>query len=163
MKNYLVAAIILAFFFVIGSEKIFVTAEVNGEEQIIKTLEERRGLQLEINFIHSVQKTQVIEELEFDGDDFVLRRTKYKSQGVGLPFLESDGTFREEDGYFVMDDMNRPVKNLALRTGVGTNMTIKIDGEEIKLYEIFPVGTKIEIRPMSPFKNFLSSVFGRNF
>ncbi|MBQ7475920.1 MAG: DUF1850 domain-containing protein [Selenomonadaceae bacterium] len=163
MKNYLAAAIILAFFFVIGSEKIFVTAEVNGEEQIIKTLEERRGLQLEINFIHSVQKTQVIEELEFDGDDFVLRRTKYKSQGVGLPFLESDGTFREEDGYFVMDDMNRPVKNLALRTGVGTNMTIKIDGEEIKLYEIFPVGTKIEIRPMSPFKNFLSSVFGRNF
>lgn len=163
MKNYLAAAIILAFFFVIGSEKIFVTAEVNGEEQLIKTLEERRGLQLEINFIHSVQKTQVIEELEFDGDDFVLRRTKYKSQGVGLPFLESDGTFREEDGYFVMDDMNRPVKNLALRTGVGTNMTIKIDGEEIKLYEIFPVGTKIEIRPMSPFKNFLSSVFGRNF
>lgn len=163
MKNYLAAAIILAFFFVIGNEKIFVTAEVNGEEQIVKTLEERRGLQLEISFIHSVQKTQVIEELEFDGDDFVLRRTKYKSQGVGLPFLESDGTFREEDGYFVMDDMNRPVKNLALRTGVGTNMTIKIDGEEIKLYEIFPVGTKIEIRPMSPFKKFLSSLFGRNF
>ena len=163
MKNYLAAAIILAFFFVISSEKIFVTAEVNGESQIIKTLEERRGLQLEINFIHSVQKTQVIEELEFDGDDFVLRRTKYKSQGVGLPFLESDGNFREEGGYFVMDDMNRPVRNLALRTGVGTNMTIKIDGEEIKLYEIFPVGTKIEIRPMSPFKKFLSAVFGRNF
>lgn len=163
MKNYLVAAILIAFFFVIGSEKIFVIAEVDGEEKIIKTLEERRGLQLEINFIHSVQKTQVIEELEFDGDDFVLRRTKYKSQGVGLPFLESDGTFREENGYFVMDDMNRPVKNLALRTGVGTNMTIKLDGEEIKLYELFPVGTKIEIRPMSPFKKFLSSVFGRNF
>ena len=163
MKNYLITAMILAFFFLISSEKILLIAEVDGEAQIIATIEERKGLPLEISFIHSVQKTQVIEELEFDGDNFVLRRTKYKSQGVGLPFLESDGNFREEDGYFILDDMNRPIKNLSLRTGVGTNMTVKIDGEEFKLYEKFPVGTKIDIRPVSPFKKFLSLLFGRNF
>ena len=131
------------------------TAEVDGKEEIITVVDARKNLSLEINFIHSVQKTPVIEELEFDGEKFILLRTKYKSHGVGLPFMESDGNFREEDGYFVMDDMNRAIKNLSLRTGVGTNLTIKIDGQEFKLYEKFPVGTSIDFKINSTMKNFL--------
>ena len=116
----------------------------------------KKNLPLKINFIHSVQKTPVIEELEFDGEKFILLRTKYKSHGVGLPFMESDGTFREEDGFFIMDDMNRPIQNLSLRTGVGTNLTIALADEEIKLYEKFPVGTKIDIYRSSALKKFFN-------
>ena len=116
----------------------------------------KKNLPLKINFIHSVQKTPVIEELEFDGEKFILLRTKYKSHGVGLPFMESDGTFREEDGFFIMDDMNRPIQNLSLRTGVGTNLTIALADEEIKLYEKFPVGTKIDIYRSSTLKKFFN-------
>ena len=131
------------------------TAEVDGKEVTVTSVDAEKNLPLTINFIHSVQKTPVIEELEFDGEKFILLRTKYKSHGVGLPFMESDGTFREEDGFFIMDDMNRPIPNLSLRTGVGTKLTITLAGQEIKLYEKFPAGTKIDIYRSSALKKFL--------
>ena len=104
-----------------------------------------KGTPLVINFIHSVQKTPVVEELEFDGDNFILLRTRYKSQGVGLPFMESDGKFYRDGDWFIMDEMNRTIKNLQLRTGTGTNLTVTLNGQEFKLYEKFPAGTKIII------------------
>lgn len=132
------------------------TAEVDGKEVTVNSVSAKKNLPLTINFIHSVQKTPVIEELEFDGEKFILLRTKYKSHGVGLPFMESDGTFREENGFFIMDDMNRPIQNLSLRTGVGTKLTITLADEEIKLYEKFPAGTKIDIYCSSMLKNFFN-------
>ena len=126
-------------------KKIFVTAEIDGEEKIITSTAAKKNLPLVVNFIHSVQKTPVIEELEFDGENFILLRTKYKSHGVGLPFLESDGNFHEENGIFIMDNMNRKIENLELRTGIGTQLKIILGGVEYKLYENFPAGTKIKI------------------
>lgn len=147
-KKFFLALVIFAgiIFFAVnfGEKKISVVAEVDGEEKIITSVPAKKNLPLVINFIHSVQKTPVIEELEFDGENFILLRTKYKSHGVGLPFLESDGNFREENGIFIMDNMNRKIKNLELRTGVGTQLTIFLDGKEFKLYENFPAGTKIK-------------------
>ena len=139
-------AILIFLFMNFGTKKIFVVAEVDGAEKIITSVEAKKNLPLTINFIHSVQKTPVIEELEFDGENFVLLRTKYKSHGVGLPFMESDGDFREENGIFIMDNMNRQIKNLELRTGVGTQLTINFNGQEIKLYEKFSPGTKIKFK-----------------
>ena len=130
------------------------TAEVDGKKVTVTSIDAEKNLPLTISFIHSVQKTPVIEELEFDGEKFILLRTKYKSHGVGLPFMESDGTFREEDGFFIMDDMNRIIQNLSLRTGVGTNLTVTLAGQEIKLYEKFPAGTKIDIYKSSTPKKF---------
>ena len=158
-KIFATALILLTIIYFASAEKIFLTAEVDGVEKIITSVDAKKNLPLEISFIHSVQKTPVIEELEFDGEKFILRRTKYKSHGVGLPFMESDGDFREENGWFIMDNMNRPIKNLSLRTGVGTKLTIKIDDNEIKLYEKFPVGTRIDFKIDSTFKNLV----GRNF
>ena len=151
------------FFLILSDEKIFVTAEVDGNEEIILEIDAKKNLSLEINFIHSVQKTPVIEELIFDGEKFILIRTKYKSHGVGLPFMESDGDFREENGFFIVDNMNREIQNLSLRTGIGTNLTIKIDGREFKLYEKFPPGTKIDFKITSTLKKFLNAAVGRNF
>ncbi len=145
IKKILIAAILLVLVFVFAEEKVYVTAEVGGSTEIVTTAAVKKNLPLTIKFIHSVQKTPVIEELEFDGADFVLRRTRYKSQGVGLPFMESDGVFRKDGDWFIMDNMNRRIKNLSLRTGVGTELTINLAGEEIKLYEKFPPGTKINV------------------
>ncbi len=145
MKKVLLAILASAILFAISlpAHKILVTAETPAGKVFVTETDAKKNTPLVIEFIHSVQKTPVIEELEFDGENFVLLRTKYKSQGVGLPFMESDGVFREEDGYFVMDNMNRPLKNLSLRTGKGTKLTINLAGRQIKLYEKFPPGTKI--------------------
>lgn len=157
-KKIFLMVIVIIFILVASRQEIFVLAEIEGKNEIVTSARAEKNLILEINFIHSVQKTPVIEELEFDGEKFILLRTKYKSHGVGLPFMESDGNFREEDGYFIMDDMNRPIENLSLRTGVGTNLTIKLDGEEIKLYEKYPAGTSIDIKITSRLKVFFTSI-----
>ena len=145
-RKILAAAVILiALIFKLTAEKIYIAAETGGGTEIVAAVDANKKTSLEISFIHSVQKTPVIEELEFDGEDFILLRTRYKSQGVGLPFMESDGVFREEGGWFIMDDMNRRIKNLSLRTGVGTQLTLTLNGEKFELYKKFPPGTKINI------------------
>ena len=154
MKKFFIAIILVFIIFKLTEEKIYIAAEIEGSAEIVATADAAKGTPLVINFVHSVQKTPVIEELEFDGDKFILLRTKYKSQGVGLPFMESDGVFREEGDWFIMDDMNRPLKNLQLRTGVGTNLTVTLNGQEIKLFEKFPAGTKIIIEAAPRFKIF---------
>lgn len=145
MKKFLVAIIFVLIIFKLTEEKIFIAVEIDNSAKIISSVDAKKNVPLVIKFIHSVQKTPVIEELEFDGDNFILLRTKYKSQGVGLPFMESDGVFREEGEWFIMDEMNRPLKNLQLRTGVGTNLIVTLNGQEFKLFEKFPAGTKIFI------------------
>ncbi len=113
--------------------------------------------ELAISFIHSVQKTLVEEFLTPDDelDGFVLHSTRYHSFGVGLPFMESDGAFRQEGNAFVMDDMNRHFKELNLRTGVGTELTVRIDEQTFRLYEMFEAGQKIDIIIEPRYKSFL--------
>lgn len=155
MKKFFIAIILVLVIFKLTAEKIYIVAEIDSSQELIASVDAKKGTPLVISFIHSVQKTPVIEELEFDGDKFILLRTKYKSQGVGLPFMESDGVFREEGDWFIMDNMNRPIKNLALRTGVGTELTITLNEQEFKLYEKFSAGTKINIEAIRIFDAFL--------
>lgn len=97
-----------------------------------------------IRFIHSVQKTPVYEDLIATPDFFQLQRTRYQSLGVGLPFLDSEGSFHREGDFFIFE-MDRRFESLSLRTGVGTQLTILLDGREIKLYQLVPDGTKIDL------------------
>lgn len=136
-------ATIVAGVMALSEKRIYVVAIVDGKKEIITSTPARKGLPLTIKFTHSVQKTPVVEELEYDGEHFILQRTIYQSQGVGLPFSESDGDFRAEGDKFIMDNMNRKIDKLELRTGVGTELCIELDGREFKLYEKFQPGTKI--------------------
>lgn len=110
------------------------------------------GMGFSICFIHSVQKTPVRENLCLEDSGFRLDSTEYKSFGVGLPFLESEGEFRAEGDVFVMDHMNRRFERLSLRTGVGTELRIIMNGREYRLYEIFPPGTRVDILTLPLYK-----------
>ena len=105
------------------------------------------GTSFTIHFIHSVQKTPVWENLAVapDGSSFVLHSTRYQSFGVGLPFLEQEGNFRQEGDYYIMDDMERHFPRLTLRTGVGTKLTLTLGGRRYRLYESYPPGTPVEL------------------
>ena len=143
MKKILLAILTTAILFLLTSTpKIF----VGTENATVAVINAEENLPLTIEFMHSVQKTPVIEYLNFQSGEFVLQRTKYKSQGVGLPFDASDGNFHRDGEWFVMDDMNRHFKNLELRTGKGTRLTIRLNDKTFKLYEKFPPGTKIIIK-----------------
>ena len=120
---------------------------VAGEDQLIDMMPAYSGMPVDIRFIHSVQKTPVEEYLVVGEDlsELILQRTRYHSFGVGLPFMESDGSFRPEGDYFIMDNMDRHFPNLSLRTGIGTKLTVTIDGSEYRLYESYAPGSRIDI------------------
>lgn len=143
MKKFLFAVVALTVLFLVSYQpKVF----IGTENQTIAIMNAEDNLPLTINFMHSVQKTPVIEELEYQNGEFALRRTRYKSQGVGLPFDESDGRFRREGEWFVVENMNRRFKRLELRTGKDTQLKISLNGQEYELYRKYPPGTKIIVK-----------------
>lgn len=106
----------------------------------------RAGLPFTIQFRHSVQKTPVWENLQVEADgSLTLLSTRYQSFGVGLPFLEGEGDFREEGDYFIFDHMDRHFPQLTLRTGVGTRLTLTVAGREYRLYEQYAPGTRVDL------------------
>ena len=130
---------------------------IEGDGKVLFTVTAEAGMQFSTRFIHSVQKTPV-EEYFIVNDDcsgFVLKSTRYQSFGVGLPFLESDGTFRREGDSFIMDDLNRPIKTLALRPGVGTELSITIDGQTLPIYEIIRLGSLVSVSIVPRYKIFV--------
>ena len=98
-------------------------------------------------FMHSVQKTPVLENLVADGQQRELRlcSTRYQSFGVGLPFWLSEGEFHEEGDFFVFDHMDRHYRSVSLRTGVGTQLTLYTEAGALRLYEMFPPGTRVDL------------------
>ena len=105
------------------------------------------GTEFSTRFIHSVQKTPVDEyfSVNVERSGFILQKTRYQSFGVGLPFLETDGVFRREGDTFIMDNMDRRMKEIQFRPGVSTELTLFFAGEKIPLYERMPLGSLVTI------------------
>ena len=139
MKFFLSAALALIILSSITYQpKIF----IGNQFKTLSVANYQENLPITIKFVHSVQKTPVIEELVLKNGEFLLTRTKYQSQGVGLPFDISDGTFYRDNDWFIFD-MNRKFPLLELRTG---QLTLSIGNNSYELYKIFPVGTKIIVK-----------------
>lgn len=121
------------------------------------------GMPVVIRFIHSVQKTPVEENLRVDEDvsGFVLDSTRYQSFGVGLPFLASEGEFRAEGDHFVLGGMERRFPRLSLRTGVGTELTLVLDGTEERLFEKLPPGSRVDLAVVTPWRWGMEIFFGK--
>ena len=145
MRAYLIAlaaAAVLVAFDILSTPALFLQAD--GQKTVL-VRQLRDEVPLTVRFIHSVQKTPVEEFLTAYADGhFHLTGTRYQSHGVGLPFLPEEGTFRQEGDYFVLD-MDRDYPALSLRTGVGTQLTIEAGGTRVPVYEMYPVGTRIDL------------------
>lgn len=124
----------------------YVLIETN--QGIYQTIPVKSGEKLSLSFIHSVQRTPVIENFIIIDDSymFILDSTEYQSFGVGLPFLAEDGTFQAEKDKFVMKGMNRPQQCISLRTGPEAKLSLNYAGQTIPLYSVFPAGTLVTVR-----------------
>ena len=145
MRAYLIAlaaAVLLVAFDILSAPALFLQAD--GQKTLL-VRQIHDAAPFTIHFIHSVQKTPVEEFLTAHADGhFHLAGTRYQSHGVGLPFLPEEGNFRREGDYFVLD-MERDYQELSLRTGVGTELTIAAGEQIIPAYEMYPVGTRIDL------------------
>mgnify|MGYP000924086480 FL=1 len=138
----LCAAVLLVAFDILSAPALFLQAD---GKKIVLARQIRDEVPVTIRFIHSVQKTPVEEFLTAHADGhFHLSGTRYQSHGVGLPFLPEEGAFRQEGEYFILD-MERDYSEMSLRTGVGTELTITVGDQIIPAYEMYPVGTRIDL------------------
>ena len=138
----LCAAVLLVAFDILSAPALFLQAD---GKKIVLVRQIRDEVPFMIRFIHSVQKTPVEEFLTAHADGhFHLSGTRYQSHGVGLPFLPEEGAFRQEGEYFILD-MDRDYSEMSLRTGVGTELTITVGDQIIPAYEMYPVGTRIDL------------------
>ena len=138
----LCAAVLLVAFDILSAPALFLQAD---GKKIVLARQIRDEVPVTIRFIHSVQKTPVEEFLTAHADGhFHLSGTRYQSHGVGLPFLPEEGAFRQEGEYFILD-MDRDYSEMSLRTGVGTELTITVGDQVIPAYEMYPVGTRIDL------------------
>ena len=138
----LCAAVLLVAFDILSAPALFLQAD---GKKIVLARQIRDEVPFTIRFIHSVQKTPVEEFLTAHADGhFHLSGTRYQSHGVGLPFLPEEGAFRQEGEYFILD-MERDYAELSLRTGVGTELTITVGDQIIPAYEMYSVGTRIDL------------------
>ncbi|WP_054752176.1 DUF1850 domain-containing protein [Piscibacillus salipiscarius] len=68
-----------------------------------------RGDWFSHRYIHSVEKSPVIEKFKISGDWRILTMESWtKSFGAGLPY-EDKGDVEMKDGFFVIKNLNRPV------------------------------------------------------
>ncbi len=119
---------------------------IEANHGIFQTFPVKVGEKLSISFIHSVQRTPVIENFIIeDSYSLTLDSTEYQSLGVGLPFLAEDGIFHAEQNKFVVSGMNRPHQRLSLRTGSEAKVSLTYNSQTIPLYSIFPAGTLVTV------------------
>ena len=105
------------------------------------------GTPVTLVYRHSVQKTMIYEYLEVNKatEGFVLKSTKYQSLGVGLPFSQGDGDFKEEDGWFIMDNMSRNFPELSIRNGVTNEEKVYVGDKEYELSKLMPLGKELHL------------------
>lgn len=114
------------------------------------------GTPVTLAYTHSVQKTMVYEYLEVNKkeDGFILKSTKYQSLGAGLPFTPETGTLKKEDGWFVIEDIDKPYPDLAIRNGVTNEGHLTVDGTEYALADITPLGGELYLYVAPLYKSF---------
>lgn len=116
-----------------------------------------------LRYIHSIHRTPVTERYLVDEDmNLVVDAILFDSYGVGIPAqLEPGQTFREENGKFVIEHMNRRLPFFDQRIGQEfVTHTILTRGREIPLAKISPPGSWVRIQAV---KESLWQYAGRRF
>lgn len=99
-----------------------------------------------IRFIHSVHQTPVWENFVVKGmDQLVLTSTEYRSYGVGMPSLPSEGVFTQLGDRFMLTNLNRPFKKIPVRVGPEAKLSFIHREQEYPLYQWFDSGTLVNI------------------
>ncbi|WP_277674279.1 DUF1850 domain-containing protein [Piscibacillus halophilus] len=102
-----VATVILLLFTINVGKKIVIEDLQTGN--ILWQEEVERGDWFSHRYIHSVEKSPVIEKFKVNHDWEILTMESWtKSFGAGLPY-EDKGDVEMKDGYFVIQDLNKPV------------------------------------------------------
>lgn len=138
----LLLVIIVSYYFF---SRVYVVGETKDGILFLKHAYKEMPITLE--YRHSVQRTMIYEYLEVDENlkEIVLKSTKYQSYGAGLPFSSSDGHFRKEKDWFILENINRKFKTLSIRNGVINEEKVHVGDEIYSLKDEMPIGKELRI------------------
>lgn len=105
------------------------------------------GDEVVISFMHSVEKVPVIDGYVVGADGkLLLKYGKYGSMSAGLPSDVSNNITYTDDGFFLIDNIDRPMEEVLMRVCVIPRYNISISGEKYPLYEMVSDGTLVSIK-----------------
>lgn len=84
----------------------------NGTDEVLHSIELDEGLIFSITYTHSVERSEVTEVFEVRDEEIFVMESYTESYGAGLPY---EGTVLEEDGRFVIKDINQRIDSLVVR------------------------------------------------
>ena len=132
---------------------------VKTESGIFLTLPVKPGETLSLRFIHSVHKTPVWENFLITGaDGLTLTSTEYRSYGVGMPSLPSEGVFTQLDDRFILTNLNRFFSRIPVRVGPEAQLTLVHQGREYPFYQWLEPGSLVVIEPQYDYLWFVPQV-----
>ena len=119
---------------------------LKGEEgQIVLELPVQVGDQCSIQFIHSVNKTPVIDFYEIREDHIYVVSTLYYSFGAGVQteVIEGQTLTYTEDGGMLVSGFNQAIPNLAYVVGKVSDHILEYNNEKFSLREICGSGAYV--------------------
>jgi len=122
------------------------TIIVKTEAGTCLALPTKPGDTFSLRFIHSVHKTPVWENFVVTGvEGLTLTSTEYRSYGVGMPSLPSEGVFTQLDDRFILTNLNRSFTQIPLRVGPEAQLSLVHHGQEYPIYEWFNPGSLVVV------------------
>lgn len=116
-----------------------------------------------IRFTHSVHKTPVWENFIVRGvDNLTLTSTEYRSYGVGMPSLPSEGLFTQMGDRFILTNLNRSFRQIPVRVGPEAQLFLVHQNQEYPLYQWFAAGTLVTMRISYDYWWFVSHRFNKD-
>lgn len=119
------------------------------------------GDRFAFRYVHSVQKTPVWEYYTLNSaGDVVLTGTRVKSLGYGMPKPEQGDSYDFEDDYFVIDNLNQPIRELLIRNTFVRPMQIFCADKVFMLSAVAKQGELIRIsgKKATRFEYFLQQI-----
>lgn len=93
------------------------------------------GIIFNLSYIHSVEKTQVIEKYIIgNGHTLILDSIIFESQGAGLPFDYPGVNFRVSEGKFIFETINHPLKEISVMPLEISRNSLDVYGKQINLW-----------------------------
>lgn len=117
--------------------------------KVIYTSPLQVGDRFAIQFIHSIHRTPVYEEYYVDNElNMILDKVIYETYGVGNPSsLEPGQTFKQENGKYIIGNVNRKLPSFELSIGqVIANHQLIIKDKWIPLTSLHPPGRWVIIQ-----------------
>lgn len=149
VRLFVVSLLIVPICYVINylmKDEILLYAINRNQDKIFLSKIVSPGYKIKFLYIHSVQKTTVIEIYTINSDaQLVLLETKVQSVGFGLPDPKQNNKYFFENGFLVIKNINKLIKILLIRINFVRLMELSFGSKVFDLRDCGKGGDLIEV------------------